>query len=135
MIEKSQLSPDVEVEDLLSDVLGQIYRNAYFAAAKQLGTPAPQIARGLLDFERVRGLHTDALKLSDEERRKQLGDRVKAQRQALGLKQKELAEMVGVVPQVLSVWESGKQEPSPKAIISLSRALKVSCGWVLGEEA
>jgi transcriptional regulator with XRE-family HTH domain len=75
------------------------------------------------------------LKLSDEERRKQLGDRVKAQRQALGLKQKVLAEMIGVVPQVLSVWESGKQEPSPKAIISLSRALKVSTDWILGEEA
>lgn len=80
------------------------------------------------------GQKFDVLKLTDEERRKRFGRRLKLLRQALGLRQADLAAMLETPPQVISVWEVGKQEPSLKRLIMLAQELKVSTDLLLGIE-
>lgn len=95
------------------------------------------IATGLLNLELMRtkaaDVELDSLKLSDAERRKRFGTRIKLLRQALGLKQEQLAEKLNLTPQALSVYESGRREPSLKNLIALSRALETTPNWLLGE--
>lgn len=76
----------------------------------------------------------DSLKLSDEERRKQFGERVRMMRHGAGLKQVELAEKLGVSKGAVASYEIGRSEPNLKNLIGLSRILGVPTGWLLGEE-
>lgn len=110
-------------------------------AQPTLDVTAESLVSGLLGLEFARQadelgktLETDSLKLTDEERRKRFGRRLKLMRQARGLKQADLAAILETPPQVISVWEVGKQEPSLKNLIALSRALNVSADWLLGEK-
>lgn len=130
----AQPTLDVTAEAAVHDLLRQIYRDAYIAAAKQLQTPSQETAKGLLNFERAFNFHDDVLSLPADERRKRLGERIKLQRQAQGIKQTELAAILGIAPQTLNVWESGKQEPAAFGLIGLSKALGVSTDWLLGIE-
>lgn len=95
------------------------------------------IATGLLNLELTRenptGFERDSLKLSDNERRKRFGARLKLLRQALGLKQADLAEKLKVSTPAIAVYETGKREPSLKNLIQLSRALNTTTDWLLGE--
>jgi transcriptional regulator with XRE-family HTH domain len=52
-----------------------------------------------------------------------LGRGIKAQRQALGMTQKALAEACFVSPVTAWRWESGRQMPSPKHLGALGSAL------------
>ena len=96
------------------------------------------VATGLLNLEIMRKYadapEFDSLKLSDEERRKRFGARLKYLRQALGLKQIDLAEKLSVSPQAIAIYENGRREPGLKNLIQLSRALNVSADWLLGEK-
>lgn len=80
-----------------------------------------------------RKFELDPLKLSDEERRKKLGERIRLMRHGLGLKQMELAERLGVSKGAIAAYEIGKNEPNLKNLIGLSRILGVSTDWLLGE--
>jgi transcriptional regulator with XRE-family HTH domain len=56
-------------------------------------------------------------------------------RRAKGMKQKELANMIGVTPQAISSYESlnGKRKiPSLHVAISLAEALGCSLDWLCG---
>lgn len=75
----------------------------------------------------------DSLRLSDEERRKKLGERIRMMRHGLGLKQIELAEKLGVSKGAIAAYEIGKNEPNLKNLIGLSRILGVPTDWLLGE--
>lgn len=75
----------------------------------------------------------DSLRLSDEERRKRLGERIRMMRHGLGLKQIELAEKLGVSKGAIAAYEIGKNEPNLKNLIGLSRILGVPTDWLLGE--
>lgn len=132
----AQLTFDLDAESTaaVSDLLRQIYREAFIAAAKQLQTPPPELAKGLLGFELGYSFHDDILSLPADVRRKRLGERIKLQRQAQGIKQTELAKSLGIAVQTLNVWESGKQEPAALGLIGLSKALGVSTDWLLGIE-
>lgn len=94
------------------------------------------LASGLLGLELARkygnDVELDPLKLPDNERRKRFGARIKLLRQALGIKQADLAAAIGTTPQALSVWEVGRQEPSVKKIIALAKALRTTSDWLLG---
>ena len=61
------------------------------------------------------------------------GQVVKILRTASGLKQKNLAEMVGVRPHYLSLVESGKREPSLNVVRSLAKALNVPVSYLFWE--
>lgn len=76
----------------------------------------------------------DSLKLSDAERRKRFGTRIKLLRQALGLKQADLAAKLNISPQALAIYETGRREPNLKNLILLSRVLGVPADWLLGEQ-
>ena len=75
----------------------------------------------------------DSLKLSDEERRKRFGARLKLFRQALGIKQNELAAKLNISPQALAIYETGRREPNLKNLIAIARALNTSTDSLLGE--
>ena len=110
---------------------------------KELNDISPsRIATGLLNLERilknlkknnVDSTEFDSLKLSDEERRKEFGARIRIMRKSLGLTQADLAKKIGVTKQVITNYELGLREPPFRNLIGLSRALNVTTDWLLGE--
>ena len=110
-------------------------------ANKFADTPLPVIATGLLKLESERKSsldkaieNLDSLNLSEEDRRKQFGARVRTMRKLFGLTQAELAKKLGVTTQAIAAYETGKREPPFKNLIGLSRALKVTADWLIGNE-
>lgn len=117
---------------------------------KIANTPLPVIATGLLALENNResalgkmcgeietkadSLKLDSLKLSDEERRKQFGARVRTMRRLLGLTQAELAAKLKSTAQNVAFYETGRREPPFKNLIALSQTLGVTIDWLLGNE-
>lgn len=102
--------------------------------------PLTAIATGLLNLENNRDsalykamkeIEVDSLKLSDDERRKRFGARLRMVRQLLGLTQAELAEKIGMSKQAITLYETGRREASYKSLVSLSRALNVTTDWLL----
>jgi len=61
------------------------------------------------------------------------GQVVKILRTASGLKQKTLAEMVGVRPHYLSLVESGRRDPSLTVVRSIAKALDVPVSYLFWE--
>ena len=97
-----------------------------------------ELARLLKYLEEFKGekisIELDTLKLSDTERRKRLGERIRLMRHTAQLKQSELAERVGVTKAAIAAYEEGRSEPNLRNAIALSRALGIRVGWLLGEE-
>lgn len=73
----------------------------------------------------------DSLNLSDDERRKQFGARLRKMRQLLGLTQAELADKIGMSKQAITLYETGRREAGYKNLVALSRALNVTTDWLL----
>ena len=67
------------------------------------------------------------------QKNKKLGHVVKILRTASGLRQKDLAERVGVKPHYLSLVESGKREPSLNVVRLLAKALNVPVSYLFWE--
>lgn len=112
-------------------------------AAQLSNAPLPTIATGLLYHELLlekakansaEPLEFDSLKLTDKERRKRFGQRIKIMRDLRGLTQTQLAAQLGITPQAVAAFERGKAEPSLKSLIGLSRALEVTTDWLLDAE-
>ena len=61
-----------------------------------------------------------------------LGETVLKKRQARGLSQEKLAELVGVSRQAVSKWEVGDAIPDTDKLIPLARALGISVDELLG---
>ena len=60
------------------------------------------------------------------------GNRIKAYREAAGLKQSDIANAVGVSSQAVSKWETNKSEPDSEAIRKMCEIFKVSADNLLG---
>ncbi len=73
----------------------------------------------------------DSLNLSDDERRKKFGARLRKMRQLLGLTQAELADKIGMSKQAITLYETGRREAGYKNLVALSRALNVTTDWLL----
>lgn len=58
--------------------------------------------------------------------------RIKELREALGIKQEELALLCNVTQSTISLWEIGKTAPRKKALEKLSERFGVSAGYILG---
>ena len=64
-----------------------------------------------------------------------LREKIKAERKRLGLRADDLAEMVGVSRSTMFRIESGEiRKVSIEVVVSLSKALGVSLGYLLGME-
>ncbi len=62
----------------------------------------------------------------------ELGQRLRAQRERLGLKQNDVANALQVSPQAVSKWERGENGPDIATLGPLARLLGVSTDWLLG---
>lgn len=61
-----------------------------------------------------------------------VGEKIKKERMRLGLKQKDLAEMIHFTPQALSRWENGVVEPSIEVLKMLSKIFSISFDELVG---
>lgn len=61
-------------------------------------------------------------------------DRVREARKKAGYSQKQLAQAVGVSPQLVSFWESGKNSPNEQAIYKLMRLCSVDANFLYQDE-
>lgn len=68
----------------------------------------------------------------DQTRRQLVGNRIKRVRQALNLKQADVAKKLGVSTALVTAYETGRREPSIKNLVALTKILNVSADWLLG---
>lgn len=61
-----------------------------------------------------------------------IGERISYYRRLRGLKQKELAELIGVTGQTISVWEKGTTSPIPAKYEAIAKALGITITDLLG---
>ena len=109
---------------------------------QQLKTPRPNFTQGLLGTPEILIEHLkkntgepiefDSLKLSDEERRKRFGARIRSLRKALGLTQEKLGEMIGATKATIATYETGRREAGYRNLIALSRALNTTTDCLIG---
>ena len=60
--------------------------------------------------------------------------RLKKLRKNKGLKQQELAEILGIKRNTYSDWENGKTEPRFDNLVKLADFFNVSLDWLFGRE-
>ena len=63
-----------------------------------------------------------------------LGERIRSERQRLGLSQKKVAELVGVSRQAVAKWESGQSSPSTENLLRLAEILGTTTDLFLRPE-
>ena len=61
----------------------------------------------------------------------ELGQRIRTQRERLGLKQQDIANALQVSPQAVSKWERGENGPDIATLAPLAKLLGVSTDWIL----
>lgn len=59
---------------------------------------------------------------------------LKMLRQEKNIGQVELAQKIGVSKGIISLWESGKREPTMSSLIALSNFFNVSIDYLVGKE-
>lgn len=65
---------------------------------------------------------------------KTIAERIKKYREAVPLSQSGLSKITGLTPAAISQFESGEREPSLDSLKKLAEGLKVSVGYLVGEE-
>ena len=65
---------------------------------------------------------------------KQAGERIRRERNRLGLTQEALAETIEITPSFYSQIETGKRKASIDTYFRISQALSVSLDYILGNE-
>ncbi|MBQ7547912.1 MAG: helix-turn-helix transcriptional regulator [Clostridia bacterium] len=68
----------------------------------------------------------------EDSKRKEIGQRINAALAAAGMKQKELASIIGVHDNAISYFTSGARTPNLTQVIGISHALHVSTDYLLG---
>ncbi|MBE7462405.1 MAG: helix-turn-helix domain-containing protein [Planctomycetes bacterium] len=63
---------------------------------------------------------------------KDLGRRIRGQREKCRLKQSDIAHALGITAQAVSKWERGENAPDIAVLLDLSRILSVNVDWLLG---
>lgn len=64
----------------------------------------------------------------------QFGEKIKAAREAAGLTQEQLGQMVGVSRKSIAYYESNTRRPKAEMIVKLANALKVGVNYFISEE-
>ena len=105
--------------------------------------PLSAVVTGLLNHEVMlehlkknagEPLEFDELKISDQERRKRFGARVRIMRNCLNMTQEILAKKLNITAQAVNAYEKGRREPPFGNLIRLSRTLGVTVDWLIGNE-
>lgn len=65
-------------------------------------------------------------------RLEELGNRIRAQREKMGLKQTDIAHAMQISPQAVSKWERAENGPDITILGNLAKLLGVSTDWLLG---
>ena len=65
---------------------------------------------------------------------RELGERIVEMLQKRGIKQKELAEQIGVTETAMSRYIAGTREPRPEMIANMATALHTTSDYLLGIE-
>ena len=60
------------------------------------------------------------------------GERLKELRQARGMTQRQLAEILNVSGNTVHSWETDKQEPSMAMLLKISEMFEVDIGYLFG---
>ncbi len=63
---------------------------------------------------------------------KAFGRRIKEAREKKELNQKQLAEKLGITPQALSSYETGKRLPPMETSVNIAKELDISLDWLFG---
>lgn len=63
---------------------------------------------------------------------KDIGERVRAERERRGWNQADLSRRSGLAPSAVSQIESGAREPSPRSLAKLAVTLAVTTDYLLG---
>ena len=61
-----------------------------------------------------------------------IGDRIKAVRESLGMKQKDFAEMLGMKPTTFNGYEMGSHEPKSDILIAIANKCNVTVDYLVG---
>jgi len=64
-----------------------------------------------------------------------LGQKIREKREAFNLTQRELAEVIGITPQHLSLVEQDKKAPSVALLVKLAEKLGVSIDYLVSGKA
>ena len=64
---------------------------------------------------------------------KAFGERLKELRQAKGLTQRQLADVLSVSGHAVHCWESDKQDPTMTTLVKLSEYFEVSLDYLFGK--
>ena len=59
---------------------------------------------------------------------------IREAREAAGLNQTELAKIIGVAPNTLNGYESGKHDPKSELLVKIAQACNVTVDYLLGKE-
>lgn len=63
-----------------------------------------------------------------------MNERLKIMRKKLGLKQRELAEIIGVRENTISIWEGGSKTPSDRVVRDICREFNINEDWLRNGE-
>jgi len=61
-----------------------------------------------------------------------IGNRLKEQRKNIKMRQRELAQLIGVQVSMISRYETDRDDPSDKIKIEIARVLSISLDYLLG---
>ncbi len=61
-----------------------------------------------------------------------LGERIANARQAKGLSQKQLADLIGVTKSTVAKWESDRTSPRASRLIQVAGILGIPMAWLIG---
>lgn len=122
-----------ESKTIIEDLLKKIYQEAFLAVSQQLKLPLPRHTQllGNPDDLLQKTLPLDTPE-AEAERRRHVGERIKARRKQIGLTQAAVAKRLGVASQSVTNYESGKSDPSIRNLIALATILDVSTDYLLG---
>lgn len=71
--------------------------------------------------------------MTNRDKLPQYATRIQSLRKELGMSQKDLAQIIGVTPSAVTLWESGVRFPRGKALSKLAKALGVSQSYLLDD--
>ncbi|MBQ6780903.1 MAG: helix-turn-helix transcriptional regulator, partial [Treponema sp.] len=114
-------------------IYNDIYRDVLESISTRLKIPVPFLSKLLGDSDNyLKAIIPSNEPVAEQERRRQVGARIKEIRQHIGLTQAEVAEKLGIAKQSVTNYESGKTDPSIRNLIALATVLGVTTDYLLG---